>query len=426
MKHNRISSAFISKYKNQNLSQNSLSLSKLNTTESKIKSYPKKDYFAILTQIKNQNINLATSPTLFHYFIKKNAQKSINIRLSHLAKLESKESLLTEPNTTKNISFRKTSFNKSFRDKYLKNNIEMEIHKLPVNKVLKLKKDKIIFKPLEEKKYIPMERRDSYTKFINKMKKVNYFKYENSNSGFAHDKKTEIYLNLENEKEKLEKKRNEKYMQILRDKFEEGKENDDKVIPPSLEIEKLKKTIRAILLKDSEEQPEEFFNDYVNKVNFIKDGYKPPNIKNNLINHKYKDLYGFEKIYGLRCLNRISKNTLNNLAKAKIRAQREKEFKLNYLKEKGKITKKYLFYKKLASNDIYNSKEEIEKIIYKDYYIKPEDLVRILKKDTTVENDEENIEHKNYFEDKYEKFYKVFIPEPKLRRCVLHNFINNS
>ena len=421
---NRISSAFIKKYKKQNLFQKSSSLSKFNSTESKIKSPIKKDYFSLLTQIKNQKINEGTSPTLFHYFIRKNAEKSIKIRLNYLADRQSQESLITDKTNNKNVSFRKTSFNTSYKKKNIFNNNQYETPKVPVNRVLKLKKDKFIVKPIEEKKYIPMERRDSYKNFIDKMNKYNFMKYSNSNSEYAHQIKTDIYISEGNRKEKIQKKRNDKYLQYLKDKFEEGKENDDKVYVPSLELEKLKKKIRAILLKDSEEQPEEFFSNYVNNINFLQDSYTPPNIKNNLINYKYKDFYGFERLYGLRCLNRISRHTLNNLSKAKIRAQREKEFKLNYLEEKGKITEKYLYYKKLSSEEIYNSKEEIEKIIYKDYYIKPDDLYRIIKNEKTTENEEDSDENRSYFDDKYQANKKVFIPDTKLKKCVFnfHNF----
>lgn len=418
---NRISSAFTQKYNKQNLSQKSLSISKFNSTESKIKKNEKKNYFSLLTQIKNKKINLGTPPTLFHYFIKKNAEKSINIRLSYLVKPELQDSLINDKTSVqKNTSFPKTSFNTSFKQKNLFNNKTSKTPKAPVNRILKLKKDKVFIKSSEAKKYIPMERRDSYKKFVEKMNQNNYMKYSNSNSEYVHKIKTDIYLTQGNIKEKLEKKRNDKYLQYLREKFEEGKEGNDRVYYPSLELVKLKKKIRAILLKDSEEQPEEFFNNYVNKVNFLEDSYRPPNIRNNLINYKYKDLYGFENLYGLQCLNRISKNTLNNLAKAKIRAQREKEFMENYLKEKGKITEKYIYYKKLASDDIYNSKEEIEKIIYKDYYIKPDDLVRIIKNEENLEKSENTEEYRDYFEDKYETNREVFIPDPKMKKCIFH------
>jgi hypothetical protein len=313
------------------------------------------------------------------------------------------------------------------RDKnILTNSKRKETPKLPVNRILKLddgKKTKI--KPLKTKKYIPIERRDSYKNFINKMNQYNYMKYSNSNSDYVHKINTEIYLTQGNEAENIEKRRNEKYLQYMRDKFEEGKELNDTVFTPPLDLEKLKKKIRDLLTKEYEKKPEAFFKSFVNRVNFLQDTYTPPNIKNNLINSKYKELYGFEHLYGLDCLNRISKNTLKNLSKIKIRKQREKEFKMNFLKQKGKITQKYLYYKKLSSNNIYNSKEEIEKIIYKDYYIKQEDWERILSDEKIVENYEDIDEFKNYFIDKYENNREAFIPDRKIKNCIFHLFKNS-
>ena len=423
-------SPIIQKHKKQNISQKSLSLSKFNPNDSKITTNSKRDYFDLLTQIKNQKEKLGPPPTLFHYFIKKNAQKSIYIRLSYLAKRENHPSLFMDnPNTNqKNTSFPKASFNISLRDKnILTNSKRKETPKLPVNRILKLddgKKTKI--KPLKTKKYIPIERRDSYKNFINKMNQYNYMKYSNSNSDYVHKINTEIYLTQGNEAENIEKRRNEKYLQYMRDKFEEGKELNDTVFTPPLDLEKLKKKIRDLLTKEYEKKPETFFKSFVNRVNFLQDTYTPPNIKNNLINSKYKELYGFEHLYGLDCLNRISKNTLKNLSKVKIRKQREKEIKMNFLKQKGKITQKYLYYKKLSSNNIYNSKEEIEKIIYKDYYIKQEDWERILNDEKIVENYEDIDEFKNYFIDKYENNREAFIPDRKIKNCIFHLFKNSE
>jgi hypothetical protein len=175
--------SMMQKYNKLNIFQKSLSLSKFNSNDSKITTNSKRDYFDLLTQIKKEKVKLGPPPTLFHYFIKKNAQRSINIRLSYLARREYKGSLFNEkPKTNpKNISFPKTSFNISFKDKNISvNKKRNETPKLPVNRVLKLddvKKAKI--KPLKAKKYIPMERRDSYKNFINKMNQNNYMKYSN-------------------------------------------------------------------------------------------------------------------------------------------------------------------------------------------------------------------------------------------------------
>ena len=423
----RISSAIILKHKKENLSQKSLSLSKFNSTESKIKYNPNQDYFSLLTQLKNSKKKLGTPPTLFHYFIKKNAQKSINIRLSYLSHEKQNSLLIDKNNNQKNISFPKTLFDTSSKEQSIFNYKRTETPKVPINKIFKLKEEKKeATKPRIIKKYIPMELRDSYKNFINKMNQYNYMKYSNSNSDYAHKVKSEVYIAQEYEKEKKEKKRNDKFLQYLTDKMEEEKEINDKVYTPSLELEKIKKKIKAVLLKEVAEKPEAFFDIFENRINFLQDTYKPPNIKNNLINSKYKDLYGYNQLFGLQCLNRISKNTLNNLSKAKIRVQREKELKMNFLNEKGKIKNKYLYYKKLSKKGIYNSKEEIEKIIYKNYYVKQEDWDIILKNKENLENNENMDEFRNYFDDKYETNREVFIPDEKCRKCVFEAFENNK
>ena len=413
----RVSSAFIQKYKSENLFQKSLSLSKFNSTESKTKLYPKKDYFDLVTQIKKKKISLGTPPTLFHQFIKKYNQNSLKLKLNNNKfKNKTQTSLLTE-NTKdiKSTSFSKYNKLKSFQEKYQFSNSKTQ--GTPINRILKFKKViKNITKTTPKKKYISMERRDSYKNFIEKMNQYNYMKCSNSNSDYAHRLKTEILLTQENLKEKTEKKINNKYMEYLRDKLEEEKENKDKVYVPSLELEKLKKKIRNILLKQYAEEPEEFFKIYVNKINFLQDNFKAPNIKNNLLNSKYKNTYGYEELYGLKEINRISNKILDNLSEIRIRKQREKEEKMNFLNKKGEITQRYLYFKKLSKEGIYNSKEEIEKIIYKNYYLKDDDWELLLQQKNFLINDLE--EFKNYFQDKYEKNRTANFPDKKVKKFV--------
>ena len=424
---NRIFSAFMLKKKKGNFSNKSLSTSKFNSTESRSKYNPKKDYFSLLTQMKKKKINAEIQPTLFHYFVKKNAQNLINIRLSYLAREEIEQILNTDrTNNQKNVSHKKSFVDFSFKNKNDISNKGSETPRVPINRLLKIKeKKKFLIKPIIKKKYIPMERRDSYKKFINKMNQNNYMKYSNSNSDYAHKIRTELYITQANEKEKIIKRANDKYLQYLKNKTEDENEAKDIVFTPDLELEKLRKKIQTILLKDYAEKPESFFDKFINKVNFLQEACKPPNIKNNLINLKYKD-YGYDKMFGLQILNRISKNTLINLSNAKVRVQREKELKNKFLKEKQKIQNKYRYYKKLSRKTIYNSKEEIEKIIFKEYYIKQDDLEHILRKDKEIEDPEELELYRNYFEDKFETNREVFISDYKLKKTVFDLFNDNN
>lgn len=414
----RVLSAFPKKIINENSFKKSLSLSKYNSTESKTRLYPKNDYFDLLTQIKNKNIMLGTPPTLFHQFIKKTVENSLKKKLNKTLKYKTQDSLLTTENTN---DIRSASNNKSNNiltyqgnNQFIFSNKINETPKTPLNIILKIKKEKKNFiKTNFKKKYIPMERRDSYKNVIEKMNKYNYMKYSSSNSNYAHRVNTEIYITQENIKEKKENNRNKKYLQYLRDKFEDEKEVKDKVYYPSLELEKIKKKIRTILLKQHEEEPEEFFKIYVNQVNFLQDNYKVPNIKNNLLNIKYKDIYGYDNLFGLKSFNRMTNNIVDNLSRLKIRKQREKEEKMNFLFQKGEITKRYLYFKKLSKKGIYNSKEEIEKIIYKNFYLEDDDWERILENKNIDDNDLEAF--KNYFEDKYEKRI-VSVPDKKTKK----------
>ena len=201
--------------------------------------------------------------------------------------------------------------------------------------------------------------------------------------------------------------------------MEDEKELRDKVFYPSLEIQKISKQIKLILGNENKfgqiENQEHFFDNYENRINFLFDNYKPPNIKNNLTKIKFEDLYSKKK--NLNLINRIGNSAINFASNAKIKIQRERDERIIFLNEKNKITQKYGYYKKLSSGKIYNSKEAIEKIIYKNYYLKNEDDDIIQQKETTITLDE-IFEKKNYFEDKIEKYDKVCIAEPRLRKSV--------
>ena len=121
----------------------------------------------------------------------------------------------------------------------------------------------------------------------------------------------------------------------------------------------------------------------------------------------------------LGLINRVGNSAINYISNVRIKIQRERDERLKFLTEKSRITKKYGYYKKLSSSHIYNSKEEIQKIIYKNYYLKNEND-DIAPQKETIELDE-IFEKRNYFEDKYEKYDKVFIAEPRLRNAIFRN-----
>ena len=126
--------------------------------------------------------------------------------------------------------------------------------------------------------------------------------------------------------------------------------------------------------------------------------------------HNDKELY---------LIYRVGNSCINYLANAKVRIQRERDERIKFFMEKNKITQKYGFYKKLFTKNIYNSKEEIEKLIYKDYYTK--NIDEFPKKEKEAPNLEEEFENKNYFENKYERFENVCIAETRLKKFFLDN-----
>ena len=270
------------------------------------------------------------------------------------------------------------------------------------------------------KKYIPMELSNSYKNFIEKINRTKFLDHANSNNDYAHNIRTNFFISKMNESLKQEKERNEKYIRREREKMEGYKELRDKVLYPSMEIQKLSNEIKAIIRKNNDfdinEKREPFFYSFTNRINYLFDNYKPPNIKNNLTKIKYEDMHNDKELY---LIYRVGNSCINYLANAKVRIQRERDERIKFFMEKNKITQRYGFYKKLFTKNIYNSKEEIEKLIYKDYYTK--NIDEFPKKEKEAPNLEEEFENKNYFENKYERFENVCIAETRLKKFFLDN-----
>lgn len=378
------------------------------------------DYYDILSQIKSKRNNFGNS-TLFHNFQHNNTQK-INLLRHKLMdqNIQTQTALITEPTYGKKAhSYKKISKNFTFSDSSKKAKLvlknKLSTPKKLINKIIKFEEEKKIEKKIKiEKKREPVELSNNYKEYIEKIKKFNFYnKYSNSNTDYAHSLRAKYYVNKVNESLKQEKKRNDKYIQREREKKEEEKESRDVVFYPSLDLQKISKQIKLILGNQNNfnqfDKTEKFFDNFENKINFLYDNFKPPTIKNNLTKMKIEDIIDDKH---LNLVNRIGNSAINYLSNATIKFQREKDEKRKFLIEKNKIANKYKYYKKLSSEFIYNSKEEIEKIIYKNYYLKNDD-------DSIHENaltKEEIFEKKNYFEDKYDKKGNVSIAGPKLRK----------
>lgn len=401
-----------------------ISLSKLNLTE-KINNQ-KLNYFRILSIIKNKKKHHKNANIFRNFFVNNNIQYSNDLRSKFIYQNEQSQiALITEPyygsrnNSYKKLSQYLTFSNSSNKGKLmLKKNLNNETSKKLINKIIKIeeKKEKIRKIEIPYKKQ-PIEFSKSYKQYLNKIKKFNFYhKYPNSNSEYAHNIRTLFYMDKVKENLKQEKENNDKYLKREKEKIEDEKETRDKVFYPSLDLQKISHQIKVILNKFNQiDEREQFFDKFENRINFLYDNFKPPSIKNNLTKIRYEDIQ-YDENFNL--INRVGNSAINYFSNAKAKIQRERDEKIKFLIEKNKIKNKYGYYKKLYSIVRYNSKEEIEKMIYKNYYIKNDKEDLIQEKNITMD---EIFENQNYFENKLEKFEKVTIAPPKLRKFFFDN-----
>ena len=413
---------FYPQIKQNSFNSNINSLSKSNFAEKN--NISNNDYKDILYQIRSKKKFLNNPLLLQNFFFQNNKQKQSFIKHQFINQnMKTLNPLLTEPSYNKKyLSFKKFPKNMTLSYSPNKNKSKLTSPKMQINKIIKFENEKKFIKTIKiSKKIVPMELSTSYKNFIEKMNKSKFWENTNSDTDYAHNIRSKFFVYKLNESLKREKKRNDKYLKREKEKMEDYSELRDRVLYPSMEYLKLSKKIKSILGNQNKfsqsEKREKFFDSFTNRINFLYDNFKPPSIKNNLIKIKFDDMYNDKELH---LIYRIGNASINYLANAKIRIQRERDEKEKFMREKSKIAKKYKFYKKLSSRHIYNSKEEIEKIIYKDYYTKNDE--DILESERENLNLEENLEKKNYFENKMDKFGNVSIAEPKLRKFLFENF----
>jgi hypothetical protein len=264
-----------------------------------------------------------------------------------------------------------------------------------------------------------MELSYSYKNYLEKANKLSFSNYSNANTKYVHNIRSQYLLNKFHDCFQKEKEKNEKYSLNEKEKKEIESELRDEVFYPSLELIKISKQIKIILANEYKfnqfQKHEQFFDSYVNRINFIYDNFKIPYIKNNLIKIKFEEMNYQNNSFEWKWINSLGKNAMNYVSRAKIKLQREKDEKMKFFREKNKIKKKYIYYKKLSTNQIYNSKKEIEKLIYKKYYTENDDVLPE-KENYTID---EIMEKKNYFENKIEKCTRICIAGPRLRKLIL-------
>ena len=380
------------------------------------------DFIDVLSQIKSKKNNIGNY-SLYQKF--NNKQKKSDLRYKLFNKYsQTQTALITEANYERK-KFDKLSKNTMYSNSYKKNrlilNKNLSTPKKLLNKIIKFEEEKKVAKKIKLiKRRIPIQFTNSYQNFVKKMSEINFTKFTNSQTDYAHNIRASFFLDKVNESIKNEINKNKVYLEKEKEKIEDEKELRDEVFCPSLDLQKISKEIKLILGKEHKFNQfskirEKFFDNFVNRVNFLYDNFKPPNIKNNLTRIIYEDMKNEKK---LSLINRIGNSAINYLSHVTVKLQREKDEKVKFLIEKNKIKKKYNYYRKLSSSNIYNSKEEIEKLIYKDYYTKKEDDL-LSGKENIIFDDV--FEKKNYFENKIEKFNDVNLSDERSRRFVFDN-----
>ena len=391
------------------------------------------NYIDVLTQIQSKKRELNDVDLCERLFSNQKEKQNI-LRFKLFNKNERiKTALITEPNRVKNNigKYRDLSNNFKVTNSYAKtrsiNSKYLTTPKKLINKIIKFEEEKKEVKRIKlVKKREPMELSNCYKDFIKKMNELNFSKYFGSPTDYAHNIRSLYFIDSVKENLKNEAKKNKLYLLKEKEKIEDEKESRDTVFYPSIELQKISKKIKLILTSQTKlnqfSEHITFFDDFANRINFLFDNYKPPHIKNNLARITYQDMKNEQK---LSLINRVGGSAINYLSYAKIKLQKEKDEKKIFLFEKNKIKKKYNYYKKLSISNIYNSKEEIEKLIYKNYYMKDENDYNYLFPRNDSLTFEEVIEFKNYFENKIRKYNNIVFADKRSRHFVFDNQYND-
>jgi len=401
---------------------NTASLSKLDSKHTIHKSKP--DYFHILNQIKEKTKKFNRDNfNLFNKYWHNNTQKALNSKFKYkFYRNNTPNSLITEALynmkqfSCKYIPTSDRIFNKNkliLKQKY-------DSPKKLINEIIKFEDSKKILtknKLLEKRNQKEINR--SYKEYLDKANMLSFCQYQNSNTEYAHQIRSKYFIKRLDESLNKESERNKRYLIMEKERLENEKEMRDKVFYPSLDMQKISKQIKEILANEYKfnhfEKHEHFFDNFTNRVNFLFDNFKPPYIKNNLIKIRFDRTNYENNNFEWKWLNALGINAINYLSRARIKIQRENDEKKKFLREKNKIKKRYLYYKKLSTNKIYNSKVEIEKIIYKNYYTQNNDM----KENLTLD---EILEIQSFFSNKIEKYDKIIISNDlKSRDCIFNN-----
>ena len=244
-----------------------------------------------------------------------------------------------------------------------------------INQIIKFN----IKKKEEDKlKFSPMKLGKDYTDFIERKNKL--FFNINYNSPYIHKMSSNYlidnnFLNLPGLKaikKKLKKRRKKDEEEEEEEELKQIEiEKKDKMEEMSIDLQHYKKSIKVFLTDETKLNQvafhEEFFDSFVNKINFLYDGRRFPTIKNNL--KKIVIEFGNVAAYEWNKLNMIEVSTLLYLHKLKVKIQREldeihegnKEIQFKINRDIGKYNYSYKKRKKIKNKNSSKTKNE-EKI----------------------------------------------------------------
>ena len=336
-------------YSNKNKSNNSLIIQKLSRNNNKNSFNNNNNHLSNLTSLVIKTSRISKS--FLHSSESKNDKPNLNINLHIKKLLQSKLKPYKYSHRNPNSAINKT-FNKTIN----------------INNIKHIKKSELIVKKYfdeREKKYSWKNPFKDYKEPVFIYEIIKFDKYLNPEKNVKEKTKTNYYML--NNKERSEKKYNKnksnslfylhnKKINSLIDKYEKdiiGKnfkeikkeekrklyliELRDKVEVPSIKVQKIKKMIYKFLNKETDikqiMENEDFYKKLENRINFIYDGLKIPNIKNRLMSNKDK---WHNELVNINAINTKLLIYLNHL---KCVVQRKKD---ESKKKKKFLTKKTL------------------------------------------------------------------------------------
>ena len=269
---------------------------------------------------------------------------------------------------------------------------------------------------------IPMAEGLKYKEYLSKRKKINLNII--SNSSYAQKVCTKYLMNKIDVDNQKQDEINKKY--IIKEKKENllDLEMRDTVEFEPIESRKILRTIKEFLrggvkLNQRNLNLGNFYEFLENKINFVLDSNRLPNIRNNLIKILMSE-DGNNKYLDWNYTNAIGYPTLEYLYKLKKKIQIQKDEKTEMIRQNDLIKKKYKYYKKLESEN-FHGQETIKKILFKNCYAKKDgNFVDI---DKEIENESSDpFLIKDFFSTKNSDYEMIKVASKKLKNFVFKNY----